>query len=109
MGVASCLRPQYLPLGQHALQQRLHAQLPPLARHGGPMIRGRCANKDRGWKAVYQQRQSDERVFSRLKGGRSLNHIAVQGRRKVTAQCYLSLIVLQATLFSTTDMRIEKA
>ena len=49
------------------------------------------------WKALYAQRTAVERVFSRLKGQRSLNHIRVRGRMKVTVHCYLALIALQAT------------
>jgi len=49
------------------------------------------------WKALYGQRTAVERVFSRLKGQRSLNHIRVRGRMKVTAHSYLSLIVLQCS------------
>ena len=49
------------------------------------------------WKAVYKQRQAVERAFSRLKGQRSLNHITVRRRRKVTVHCYLSLIAMQAS------------
>ena len=41
------------------------------------------------------------RVFSRLKGQRSLNHITVRGWRQVTAHCYLSTIVLQAYALAT--------
>ena len=48
------------------------------------------------WKALYSQRQAVERAFSRLKGQRSLNHITVRRRRKVTVHCYLSLIAMQA-------------
>ncbi|MFH1560013.1 MAG: transposase [Chloroflexota bacterium] len=48
-----------------------------------------------GWQALYRQRSSVERVNSRLKGQRSLNHITVRGIRKVTAHCYLSLIAMQ--------------
>ncbi len=48
------------------------------------------------WKALAKQRQAVERVFSRLKGQRSLNHITVQRKRKVTVHCYLSLIAMQA-------------
>ena len=46
--------------------------------------------------ALRKQRTGVERVFSRLKGQRSLNHIRVRGWRKVTVHCYLSLIALQA-------------
>jgi hypothetical protein len=49
-----------------------------------------------GYKALRAQRESVQRAFSRLKGQRSLNHITVRGRRKVTAHCYLSLIAMQA-------------
>jgi IS5 family transposase len=52
------------------------------------------------WKTLYAQRQAVERVFSRLKGQRSLNHIRVRGIRKVTVHCYLSLIALQALYLS---------
>ncbi len=48
------------------------------------------------WKALYSQRQAVERCFSGLKGLRSLNHITLQGRAKVTVHCYLSLIAMQA-------------
>lgn len=48
------------------------------------------------YKALYSQRQSVERAFSRLKGQRSLNHITTRGLRKVTLHCYLSLIAIQA-------------
>lgn len=48
------------------------------------------------WKVLYGQRTSVERVFSRLKGQRSLNHVTVRGLRKVTVHCYLSLIAMQA-------------
>ena len=62
--------------------------------------RGRTRNdgfyRSPEWQAIYKQRQSVERAFSRLKGQRSLNHITVRRRRKVTAHCYLSLIALQA-------------
>ena len=49
------------------------------------------------WKAIYKQRLAVERAFSRLKGQRSLNRIAVRRRRKVTVHCYLSLIAMQAS------------
>jgi len=48
------------------------------------------------FKALFSQRQAVERVNSRLKGQRSLNHITVRGLRKITVHCYLSLLVLQA-------------
>ena len=58
------------------------------------------------WKALYKQRQAVERVFSRLKGQRSLNHIRVRGWREVTAHCYLSLIAMQ-TGFKPNDAKIS--
>ena len=48
------------------------------------------------WKALYAQRTAVERVFARLKGQHSLNHIRTRGLRRVTVHCYLSLIALQA-------------
>ena len=45
--------------------------------------------------ALFSQRQAVERCFSRLKGQRSLNHITVRRRMKVTLHCYLSLLVMQ--------------
>ena len=53
------------------------------------------------WKALYSQRQAVERAFSRLKGQRSLNHITVRGRMKVTVHCYLALLVMQAVALTT--------
>ena len=51
------------------------------------------------WKALYRQRPAVERVFSRLKGQRSLNHITVRMLAKVTVHCYLALIALQIGAF----------
>ena len=48
------------------------------------------------WQALYRQRTSVERVFSRLKAQWSLNHITVRGLSKVTIHCYLSMIALQS-------------
>lgn len=48
------------------------------------------------WQALYQQRTSVERTFSRLKEQRALNHLTTRGLRKVTVHCYLSMIALQA-------------
>lgn len=47
------------------------------------------------WKALYAQRTAVERVFSRLKGQRALNHIRHRGRSKIQVHCYLALIALQ--------------
>lgn len=55
------------------------------------------------YKALAKQRQAVERVFSRLKYQRSLNHITVRGLRKVTAHCYLSLIAIQAVALAFPD------
>ena len=54
--------------------------------------------KSVGWRAIYRQRQAVERAFSRLKGQRSLDSIRVRRLRKVSAHCYLSLIVMQARI-----------
>ncbi len=53
------------------------------------------------WKALYKQRQAVERVNSRLKGQRSLNHITTRGLRKVTVHCYLSLIAMQVSAMAS--------
>ena len=62
--------------------------------------RGRTRNdgfyRSPEWKALYKQRQSVERAFSRLKGQRALNKIRVRGLRKVTVHSYLALIAMQA-------------
>ncbi len=52
--------------------------------------------ESREWRAIYSQRPSVERAFSRLKGQRSLNRITTRGLWKVTIHCYLSLIAMQA-------------
>jgi len=71
--------------------------------HAKPIIKANPTHKaakepeTAAFRALYSQRQAAERVFSRLKGQRSLNYITVRGRSKVTAHCYLSLIALQAT------------
>lgn len=57
------------------------------------------------WKALYAQRASVERVFSRLKGQRSLNHITVRGLRKVTVHSYLALIAMQALVVQEKQVR----
>ena len=53
------------------------------------------------FKALYNQRVAVERVFSRLKEHRSLNHVTVRRWQKVTVHCFLSLIVLQAQALAT--------
>jgi transposase len=46
------------------------------------------------YQALRKQRQAVERAFSRLKTQRSLNHITVRRKRKVTLHCYLALIAM---------------
>jgi transposase len=53
------------------------------------------------WKALFGQRTAVERAFSRIKGQRSLNHIRVRRRMKVTAHCYLALIAMQVTVLES--------
>ena len=53
------------------------------------------------WKLLYNRRVAVERVFSRLKEHRALNHVTVQRIRKVTIHCYLSMIVLQSQALAT--------
>jgi hypothetical protein len=47
-----------------------------------------------------------ERSFSRLKGQRFLNHIAVRRLRQVTAHCYLSLIAMQASKATSQELPV---
>ena len=56
------------------------------------------AKETPGFGVLRKQRQAVERAFSRLKGQRSLNHITVRGKWKVTAHCYLALIAMQAKI-----------
>lgn len=51
------------------------------------------------WKAIYNQRGAVERVNSRLKGQRALDHVRVRSRAKVTVHCYLALVGMQANPF----------
>ena len=53
------------------------------------------------WKLKYHTRVSVERVFSRLKEHRALNHVTVRRIQKVRVHCYLSMIVLQAQALAT--------
>lgn len=53
------------------------------------------------WKKLYDQRVALERVFSRLKGHRALNHVTVRRMDKVTVHCFLSIIVLQSQALAT--------
>lgn len=65
---------------------------------------GEILDKPEGM-ALSKQRQSVERVFSRLKGQRSLNSITTRGLEKVTLHCYLSLIAMQvASSMSVSDI-----
>jgi transposase len=61
------------------------------------------------WKALFSQRTAIERVFSRLKGQRSLNRITVRGLRKVTVHCYLALIAMQASVALTLATHTQPA
>ncbi len=47
------------------------------------------------WKRKYNLRGAIERFFSRLKCHRKLNYLTLQGIRKVTVHCFLSVIILQ--------------
>ncbi|MBI2855956.1 MAG: transposase [Chloroflexi bacterium] len=53
------------------------------------------------FKMLYNRRVAVERVFSRLKEHRALNHPTVRRLRKVTTHCFLSMIVLQAKALVT--------
>jgi IS5 family transposase len=53
------------------------------------------------WKSLYDKRVAVERVFSRLKGYRSLNQVTVRRIAKVTVHCFLAVIVLQAQALAT--------
>ncbi|MCH9036894.1 MAG: transposase [Chloroflexi bacterium] len=53
------------------------------------------------WKLLYHRRVAVERVNSRLKGHRGLNHVTVKGIRKVSVHCFLSMIVLQSQALAT--------
>jgi hypothetical protein len=58
-----------------------------------------------GHTALKAQRVAVERVFSRLKGQRSLNHITTRRRWKATAHCYLALITLQSSSLPSPSAR----
>ena len=60
------------------------------------------------WKALYNRRSSIERLFGRLKCYRRLNNVTVRRIQKVTAHCFLSLIVVQAqALHSATSNQVS--
>jgi transposase len=61
------------------------------------------------WEAIYNRRNSTERVFSRLKNHRKLNLIRVRGIRKVRIHCLLCLIVLQAQAFATGSISLTRS
>ena len=101
-------RPHYI-LGDSAYSGKDFIQLVERQYHSTPVVKFNRSHrsliaKDAGfestpeYKALYKQRQAVERVFSRLKGQRSLNHITVRGRRKVMVHIYMALIVMQASV-----------
>ena len=51
---------------------------------------------DPDWKAIYAKREGVERLFSRLKLHRRINSITVRGLSRVTAHCYVPMIVMNA-------------
>ena len=53
------------------------------------------------WKMIYNRRVAVERVFSRLKEHRALNHPTVRRLQKVTTHCFMSMVVLQAQVLAT--------
>jgi transposase len=60
------------------------------------------------WKAIYKRRASIERLFGRLKCYRRLNNVTVRRKYKVTINCFLSLIVVQAqALHSVTSNQVS--
>jgi hypothetical protein len=52
------------------------------------------------WKQYYNKRTSVERVFSRLKEHRALDHVTHRGIEKVTLHCYLSTLAIIASAVS---------
>ena len=61
------------------------------------------------WQAVYNRRNSAERVFSRLKSHRKLNHVRVRGKRKVRIHCLLCLIVMLAQTLATGSKSLARS
>ena len=48
------------------------------------------------WYSLYAKRTSIERVFSRLKDFRRLNHLTLKGLSKATVHCLVSVLTLLA-------------
>jgi transposase len=70
--------------------------------HGKPIIKSRKSDKSiidetSEWQAIYDRRTAVERVFSRMKTQRRLNHVTVRRRRKVSVHSLIPVIVTQAT------------
>ena len=63
---------------------------------GGGAGGGGQAYESPQWKSAYSQRQSVERVFSRLKGHRSLGQHCRRGLAKVSLHCLTAVLVMQA-------------
>lgn len=53
------------------------------------------------WQFIYNRRTCAERLFSRLKCHRKLNHIRVRGIQKVRIHCLMAMIVYLAQVAST--------
>lgn len=76
--------------------------------HGEPIIKSRKSDKSIAdetpeWQVVYDRRTAVERVFSRMKTQRRLNHVTVRRRRKVTVHSLIPVIVTQATALAFPD------
>lgn len=53
------------------------------------------------WQFIYNRRGCIERLFSRLKCHRKLNHVRVRGIQKIKAHCLMAMIVYLAQVLST--------
>lgn len=76
--------------------------------HGKPIIKSRKSDKSiidetPEWQAIYDRRTAVERVFSRMKTQRRLNHVTVRRRRKVSVHSLIPVIVTQATALAFPD------
>jgi transposase len=70
--------------------------------HAEPIVKSRKTDRSitdetPEWQLIYDRRTAVERVFSRMKTQRRLNHITVRRRRKVTVHSLIPVIVTQAT------------
>ena len=85
-----------------ALRHHIHRQYraePIIKAQGGH--KKALARETLEFKAIYNQRVAVERVFSRLKEHRSLNHLRGRGINKATVHCFLAVIVLQGQAVAT--------